>query len=137
MATKVTEIMTRSPEYVEVTTRLIEAAQKMEERDIRHLPVLSRGELVGMLSERDFPGLATYVPRVGETRDQLMTLADRPVSDIMSGNVLSVDLEAEVDEVVDLIVDNKVGAIPVVDAEGQLRGIVSYIDVLRHLREQN
>jgi acetoin utilization protein AcuB len=44
---------------------------------------------------------------------------------------MSVDPEAEVDDIVELMLDSKVGAVPVVDRDRGLVGIVSYMDVLR------
>jgi CBS domain-containing protein len=51
----------------------------------------------------------------------------------MSSNVLSVGLEADLAEIIDLMLDQRVGAVPVVDADGTLVGIVSYVDILREV----
>jgi acetoin utilization protein AcuB len=54
----------------------------------------------------------------------------------MSPDVIAVAPEAELGEVVDLLLEHRVGAVPVVRPEtGELIGIVSYIDVLRVLRD--
>jgi acetoin utilization protein AcuB len=54
----------------------------------------------------------------------------------MSTDVLSVDPETDVGEVVDLMIEHRVGAVPVVDADSEeLVGIVSYMDVLRASRD--
>ena len=49
----------------------------------------------------------------------------------MTGSVLSVDSEAPLTDAVELMLEHKIGAVPVVDADGKLVGIVSYMDVLR------
>lgn len=51
----------------------------------------------------------------------------------MSSNVLSVDTEADVAEIVDLMLEHKVGAVPVINGDGALAGIISYMDVLREM----
>lgn len=63
-------------------------------------------------------------------------MLDSPVSEIMSSDVISVPGDAGLTDVIDLIVESKVGAIPVVDPKSNaLVGIVSYIDVLKAVRE--
>jgi len=59
---------------------------------------------------------------------------DAPVADLMSSDVISVELETGIDEIIDLMIDEKVGAVPVVDDRGVLVGIVSYVDLLNELR---
>jgi CBS-domain-containing membrane protein len=52
---------------------------------------------------------------------------------MMNSDVFSVGIEAEVEEIVDLILGEKVEAVPVLDADGKLAGIVSYVDLLSKL----
>jgi CBS domain-containing protein len=56
-STPVSAVMTRSVLTVSPNTSVAEAAQHMATRWIRHLPVVSNGELVGMVSQRDLCGL--------------------------------------------------------------------------------
>jgi CBS domain-containing protein len=102
----------------------------------RHLPVVDeQGELVGMLSDRDLRALERPYAQDAETVGTRLQNAGVPVATIMSGNVTSVDPDADVTEVMELMLENKIGALPVVDAEGALVGIVSYVDVFRSLLE--
>jgi acetoin utilization protein AcuB len=55
----------------------------------------------------------------------------------MSADVLTVGLETDVDEVIDLLTENRVGAVPVVDSDGKLAGMVSYVDVLRQVAREH
>ncbi len=59
-----------------------------------------------------------------------------PVVNVMSADVIFVEPETELSDVVDLLIESKVGALPVVQPDTRaVVGIVSYIDVLRALRE--
>lgn len=104
------------------------------ELDVRHLPVVDEGQLVGIVSDRDFRQVSVLLGGAGSP-DGLQRLLARPVSDFMSSDVISVDPEAEIDEIIDIMIEQKVGALPVVASNSELIGIVSYIDVLRAARD--
>jgi len=58
-----------------------------------------------------------------------------PVVNVMSSDVIFVEPETDVSEVVDLLIESKVGAIPVIRPDTRsVVGVVSYIDVLRALQ---
>jgi len=122
------EIMTTSPVCVTAKTRLREAIEVMYANDIRHVPVLDHERLIGILSDRDLRALWDPALDV-ELRDG--RVYDRTVSDFMSADPLTVDAEADIDDVIEMLVEHRVGAVPVVSAEGTLVGIVSYVDVLK------
>jgi CBS domain-containing protein len=128
------DLMTPAPRTVPATARLRMAVEILQSLDVRHLPVVDEeGALVGMLSDRDLRALSIPCMIGREYLGNLQTALDTTVATLMNGNVLSVDLEADAAEVVDLMLDHKIGAVPVTDADGALVGIVSYIDVLRSL----
>lgn len=112
------------------------ALEIMEERGIRHLPVVRGRQVVGMLSDRDLRGVGLSMVHDIESLDRLQARLRRTVTELMSADVLTVGPQTEVGELVDLLIEEKVSAVPVVDADGNnLVGIVSYIDVLRALRD--
>lgn len=124
------EIMTKEPVCIEVTCSIREAIHQLMQLDVRHLPVLERGRLVGFLSDRDLRAISATAFELegGVLRQKL----DRSVKDLMANDVLTVEPDSDVGEIIDLMIDNKIGALPVVDPnEDRLVGIVSYVDVLR------
>jgi acetoin utilization protein AcuB len=127
-ASAVEEIMTREPTSIRPNTTVAEALRKLRLLDVRHLPVVNEDhELVGMISDRDLRG----VPLEMEVAGRQTVPLDTPVSTLMSTDVLSVELETTLADTIDLMLDEKVGALPVVDDRGVLVGIVSYVDLLR------
>jgi acetoin utilization protein AcuB len=85
-----------------------------------------------MLSDRDIRTVAGDPVRYLETRER--DGARRlNVRDAMTETALTVHANRPLRELADELVDEKVGAIPVVDADGTLIGIVSYVDALRAL----
>ncbi|KYF92305.1 hypothetical protein BE17_48230 [Sorangium cellulosum] len=129
--------MTENPRTVRVDDPVGEAVDVLQTTDFRHLPVVDeQGELVGMLSDRDLRALQLPYSEDAAVVDAALQKARVPVSTMMSGNVLSVGPDADVTELMELMLDNKIGALPVVDGEGALLGIVSYVDIFRGLLEE-
>jgi acetoin utilization protein AcuB len=128
------DIMTENPRTILATDPVSDAVDLLHSSNIRHLPVVdSRGQLIGILSDRDLGPLMRTLIEGAETERLVVPLSDRPVADFMSGGVVSVGLDADVSEVIELMLDERIGAVPVVDAGDYVRGIISYVDVLRVL----
>ncbi len=130
---QVREVMTPDPVVAEATAPIFDVIERMQTDDIRHMPVLDRGELIGVISDRDLK--AYSYDAVMRSPNGAQGRLRRPVSLLMSGDPISVEAEAELSEAVDLLLDNKIGAVPVLDPEGNVVGIISYVDVLRAARE--
>jgi len=89
-----------------------------------------------MVSDRDLGNLDVARLLTEDGAELLRRRLARPVMQAMSTDVVAVEPETEVSELVTLLLEHKVGAIPIVAPDTrQLMGIVSYIDVLRVLQE--
>lgn len=131
------DVMTREVISVDVTSLLADAVAVMSEHRIRHLPVLGDGKsLVGMISDHDLRQFSLSLVKDVESYERLRARLRKPVAEVMSADVLTVTPETDLVEVVDLMVEEKVGALPVVDPDSDaLVGMVSYVDVLQAARE--
>ena len=128
---KARDVMTPSPVTVTPQASLAEVWDLMREADIRHVPVVQAGVLVGMVSDRDLASLDVARVLTTEGAETLKRELATPVVNVMSSDVISVETEADLGDVVELMLESKVGAIPVVLADTrEVVGIVSYIDVL-------
>ena len=129
------ELMTKTPVCIHPTASLRRAVETMREADIRHLPVVDDdGQLIGMVSDRDVRALSIPYFLGREFLEKVQEALDGSVANVMSGDVLSVSDNAPVSEVADLMVANKIGAVPVTDGDGALVGIISYVDILRSIQ---
>jgi CBS domain-containing protein len=129
------DIMTPDPATVTPHATVAEVWDLMREHDIRHVPVVADGVLVGMLSDRDLAYLDIAGLLETEGAHALQRELHTPVIRLMSSDVLSVDMDADLSDVVALMIESKVGALPVVrPGTREVVGIVSYIDVLRFLQ---
>ena len=130
---RVGDIMSVSPVTITPSTLVHEAQALMQQRKIRHLPVLQDGRLVGMLSDRDIrlvlPSPATSLT-VWEIRHLLEKLT---VGEVMTYFVMTTAPDCPVTEAVGRMLGHKVGALPVVE-DHQVVGILTRTDILRAFR---
>ena len=100
--------------------KIFEALQLMASKDVGALLVLDRESLVGIISERDY---ARKVALEGKSSKDCL------VSDIMTPNVMYVEIESSTDECMALMINKKVRHLPVFD-NGKLVGVISIGDVV-------
>jgi len=126
------DLMTENPRTIRATDPVGQALEALQSLEIRHLPVVDDdGELVGMLSDRDLGPLMKAFTEGVDAQRLIVPLSNRRVSDFMSSDVVSIDTDADLSDVIDTMLEQRVGALPVVDGEGSVAGIISYVDVLR------
>jgi acetoin utilization protein AcuB len=127
--------MTPDPLTVTPQASIAEVWDLMREVDVRHIPVVQGGALVGMLSDRDLARIDMARLLKVEGADALRQELATPIVQVMSSNVISVEPDTEVGDVIALLLDHKIGALPVVEAgTREVLGIISYVDVLRALQ---
>jgi len=131
----VRELMSRNVVTVGPSDSCLEAVARMHRARVRHLPVVdAMGELIGVVTDRDLRH-HLFDPRVLK---EIGTIAvDRllkavPVSDVMSSPVLSAESDDDVVEVARIMLEDKVGSLPVVE-NGRVVGIVTETDILREI----
>jgi acetoin utilization protein AcuB len=130
------DVMTPNPATVPPDATVAEVWDLMRQHAVRHMPVVDRGNLVGMLSDRDLTHFDMSRLLSLEGAEALRRELGVRVVKLMTADVVAVEPEAELGEIVDLLVENRIGAVAVVQPETQeLVGIVSYIDVLEALRD--
>jgi CBS domain-containing protein len=129
------DLMTPKPVTVSPQTSFGEVWDLMRDMEIRHVPVVQAGTLLGILSERDLARLDVNRVLTVEGADALRRDLATPVVDVMSADVITVEPETTLSDVVAVFLESKVGALPVVEPGGEVVGIVSYIDVLRALQD--
>ncbi len=129
-------LMTAYPVTVTPQATIAEALDLMRDLDIRHVPVVDGGALVGMLSDRDLAYLNVGALLTDQGADALRRELAIPVIKVMRSDVICVEPETELSDVVGLLIEHKIGAIPVIRPDTQaVVGIVSYIDVLRAVQD--
>jgi acetoin utilization protein AcuB len=121
------DIMTWDVVSVSSDTPIMEARKIMNAHNIRRLPVVDKGKLVGMIS-RDGITRASPSPATSLSVWEINYLvAKMTVKDIMSKNLVTITPDTTVESAVALAQSKGVGALPVVE-DGQMVGIVTTDD---------
>jgi len=130
------DLMTPNPTTASPQATLAEVWDLMRDLEIRHVPVVEDGALVGMVSDRDLSRLdMTRVAALDDTETLKQELST-PILKVMNSEVITIEPETELGEIIELLVESRVGALPVVRFGREVVGIVSYIDVLRAIQDR-
>ena len=127
----VKDVMTPNPITIEPNQPVLEALLVMYQRDIRRLPVMEGGKLVGIISDRDIKqtmGRPALVSRQAGEEPELKL----SIGDVMTRNLITVSQDDDLKDAIELLVENKISGLPVVDQDQKLVGVISAIDVLRY-----
>lgn len=130
----VASLMIRHVEASFADDLLTDAAGRMAARGIRHLPIVDGlMRVTGILSERDVrEATGRALLEVGEA-EQLAYVRRLRVGDVMTREPRTIGEDEPLSNAVRALVEDRFGALPVVDEQDRLRGILSYVDLLRYL----
>lgn len=128
---RVRDLMTRDPEVASFDDSLFDALGRMRRLGVRHLPIVD-GEhhVVGLLSDRDVRRALGDLLRREEENGLGARLRLQKVSDVARRSPLTIREHASLTDAIQMLVDHRVGALPVVDDDHRLVGILSCLDVL-------
>ena len=118
------------------TLGLLEADALMRENNIRRLPVVENGRLVGVVTYGDIrearPSAATSL----STWEMNYLLASLNLAEVMTKNPKAISPEATIGEAADLMLTHRISGLPVVAGDGSLVGIITESDIFRMVAHQ-
>lgn len=143
--TPIAKIMTTSLITCSAETDVGEIARLIWENDVSSVPVTEQGRVVGMVTDYDLisrhtefdgpiylPFIDVYfqVPGTGDT-EQLRRILATTARELMSYPVITVKPEDSVQDAATIMYERRINAIPVVDADEQLVGIITRADIVQ------
>jgi CBS domain-containing protein len=121
----VADIMTSAIRSVDSAATIKSAWQLIRRHRFRHIPVLDQQKLVGIVSDRDI------LPLVSDFESAVSEPALAIISTVMSSPVLTVRPRTKIRVAAKVLLDEHVGALPVVDEDNNLQGMLTRTDILR------
>jgi acetoin utilization protein AcuB len=125
--------MNRNVVTVEAEDSMLDAMKLLKEKNIRRLPVLRKGKLVGIVTDRDLKKASPSEATTLEAHELLYLTAKIKVEEIMTPNPVTVPFNYTVEEAAEILLNRKISGLPVVDKEGTVVGTITQTDLFRVL----
>ena len=129
---RIRDMMTRNPITVDSETLVLDARRIMKENNIRRLPIMDKGKLVGIVTKHDLLEAAPSPATSLSIYELNYLLSKMKVKDIMKKNPTTVTPDTPFEEALKVGQEKKIGAFPVVEGE-KLVGITTESDIIRFL----
>ena len=115
-------------------TSLLKVGKLMKDHHIRRIPVVDeQGQVIGIISDRDVRDASPSKATTLDMYEMHYLLAELKAKNIMTAKPITVKPTDTVEQAALIMLDNKVGGLPVVDDSGKLVGIISDHDVFKAL----
>jgi len=121
---------------VQVGQKLSDVRKLLQANPIHQIPVVDGKKLVGLLSTVDLATLSLLGFGADERSDDAVLDSQFLIEKVMSKNLMTVKPTAPIRQVAEILATGDFHAVPVVDNEGNLEGIVTSTDLIRYLLEQ-
>jgi len=105
----------------------------MKEHNIGMVPVMKKGKLVGIVTDRDLKRSSASDATTLEIHELLFLISKIKVKDIMTKDPITVPFDFTVEEAAEVLMKNKISGAPVVDQKGQIVGTITKGDLFRVL----
>jgi acetoin utilization protein AcuB len=129
---RIKDVMTKNPFTVDSETLVLDAQKIMHENNIRRLPVVDKGKLVGIVTQHDLLQAAPSPATSLSIYELNYLLSKMKVKELMTKNPVTVSPDTPFEEALRLGQEKKIGSFPVMD-NGKLVGITTESDIVRVL----
>jgi len=116
---------------IDANNSMQDAMKLMKEHGISMLPVMKKGQLVGIVTDRDLKRASASDATTLEVHELLYLISKIKVSDIMSKNPITIPFDYTIEEAAELMLKHKISGLPVTDHEGNLVGTLTKTDVFK------
>jgi len=125
--------MTSDVMTIDEDTSMMKASQIMKENNIRRLPVMHKGKLAGMITDRDIKEASPSKATTLDVHELYYLLSELKVKDIMSKNVITIGPEETVEKAAVKMLEHRISGLPVVNDKGKVVGVITQGDIFKVL----
>ncbi len=132
----VRERMTRNPVLCAPDLPVNEAFDLMKKERIRRIPVVEKnGKLAGIVSDKDLLRVSPSPATTLSAFEIPYLLSKVKVGDVMTKKVIAITEDTPIENAARIMVDNKIGGLPVVNEDGAVVGIITETDIFKTFLE--
>jgi len=129
----VKEWMTKNVITVDADESMNDAIYTLEENRIRLLPVMEKGQLTGIISDRDLKQTLPGKENINDMDEFIDLIAKIRVREIMTRNPHVTTPDHTIEEAAEILVNERISGLPVMDKDNQLVGIITRTDIFKML----
>ncbi len=108
-----------------------DAIKMLKKHNIRMLPVMRKGKLIGIITDRDLKRASASDATSLEIHELLYLLSNIKIKTIMTKNPVMVPPDYTIEETAEVLLKHKISGVPVVDKYGDIVGIITQNDIFR------
>ncbi|HBI15342.1 MAG TPA: hypothetical protein DDY20_07490 [Desulfobulbaceae bacterium] len=116
---------------VDVNTSVMRATRTMKENNIRRLPVLSQGKLIGVITDRDLKEASPSTTSDIDIHEMYYLLSEMKVKDVMTDKCICLKQNDTLEKAALIMLKERISGIMILDEEEKLVGLLSETDILR------
>lgn len=131
---EVSKIMTGNPITVNLSNNIKDVVKIFADQKIRHLPVVSGTDLIGMVSKNDIERIS-FVTGDQDAKANTQIYDSLTLQQVMTTKLITIEAKDEIRNAAKLLANGNYHALPVMQ-NGRLEGIVTTTDVINYLLEQ-
>jgi len=117
----------------DVNDSMQDATNRLKENNISMLPVMKKGKLVGIVTDRDLKRASPSDTNTLEVHELRFLISKIKIKDIMTGNPVTLPFDFTAEESAEVLLEKKISGAPVVDGKGKVIGVITKGDLFRVL----
>ena len=125
--------MSKNVISVDINDSMSNAIKLLKENDIKMMPVLKKGKLVGVVTDRDLKRASASDATTLDVHELLFLISKIKVRDVMTKDPIMIPDDFTVEETAEILLKNKISGAPVIDNEGKVVGTITQTDLFRVL----
>ncbi|HKI50008.1 MAG TPA: CBS and ACT domain-containing protein [Desulfobacteria bacterium] len=125
--------MSKNVISADVNDSMQNAMKLLKQNNISMLPVMKKGKLVGIVTDRDLKRASASDATTLEVHELLFLISKIKVQDIMTKDPVTIPFDFTVEEAAEVLLEKRISGAPVVDGVGKVIGTITKGDLFRVL----
>jgi acetoin utilization protein AcuB len=125
--------MSKEVVTIDINNSMMDATRKLREHHIGMLPVMKKGKLVGIVTDRDIKKASASDATTLEVHELLYIISNIKIKDLMTKNPFTVPPDYTIGETAELLLEKNISGVPVLNKKSEMTGVISKADIFRAL----